>query len=550
MAESESTDDDIPAIDDESREMLESDVKKGKARKFILVCKGAQIRSLVVFKKGPYGPRINKTKKSGFRGEFYCGVVTGKGVNVNLQLPGNPAVSAAMNAEGNVYEDVPCKISKLRSFFAEEAELKFKPEITIVTSLSDISVVDEDDTSDSPTDAASAVAAADVNGDAAAGAAAAATDDFLKQKLQDALSKLTPHIKSAIAAAPNRKNELLQQAAGIRSAIEDGQLNDAKTELVAYGALLKQIAAGGSTDAVPAAPPVAPDQASGEYERRLKALMPGLKQALSAGGPLVSELKAKAEQAQSLHKRKLHDASLAALDGLEKLIASAQQSGRPSDAAAPARGAEKWEQRLRQLEPRYYDALDEADDDYVKKLRVLFTYATEQAEAHQYTKALTALDRLEPVLDEAEAEIAAAAEAEVDEVIKTGAEDFDAFRECLARWNEAVRDVREQVDELKAAMLESDPDAGAAAERLEEVFEGLDWWLERQLAQGLAAPTAQQRQAIATEVRALAAEYADTIAANPVIQHADANPFGVTVRIEETLREPLEEMLMHLHFEA
>ena len=98
MAKAEPKDDDLPAIDDDSRDMLEDDVKKGKARKFILVCKGAQIRSLVVFKKGPYGPRINSTKSSGFRGEFYCGVVTGKGVNLNLQLPGNQLVSDAMKA--------------------------------------------------------------------------------------------------------------------------------------------------------------------------------------------------------------------------------------------------------------------------------------------------------------------------------------------------------------------------------------------------------------------------------------------------------------------
>ena len=103
MAESDNEDDGIPAIDNDSRDMLESDVKKGKARKFILVCKGSQIRSLVVFKKGPYGPRINKTRKSGFRGEFYCGVITGKGVNVNLKLPGNMAVSDAMKAANSAW---------------------------------------------------------------------------------------------------------------------------------------------------------------------------------------------------------------------------------------------------------------------------------------------------------------------------------------------------------------------------------------------------------------------------------------------------------------
>jgi hypothetical protein len=278
--------------------------------------------------------------------------------------------------------------------------------------------------------------------------------------------------------------------------------------------------------------------------------MPELKQALAANGPLTNDLKTAAETAQKLRKQGEQEAALAALDDLEGLLQSASASPKPSDAAAIQTGAEKWQQRLAQLEPRYHEALDQAGNDYVKKLRVLFTYATEQAEAKQYVKALAALDRLEPLLQEAEAEIAAEADAAVDELIKTGAEDFDAFRECLSRWNEACRDVRRQIEELKAAALETYPDAGAAVARLDEVFEGLDWWLERQLGRGLAAPSAEQRYSIATEVRALADEYAEIVASNPMIEHADANPFGVTVRIEETLREPLEEMLMHLHFEA
>jgi hypothetical protein len=381
---------------------------------------------------------------------------------------------------------------------------------------------------------------------------AAIKEDPLKQKLIDTLTKLTTMIRAAIAAAPERKTELLEQAAAIRKLIQSDELNDAKTGIVEYGALLKQLAAAapnaGSTTTESG------NEDAAEYDRRLKAIMPDLKQALAANGPLTNDLKTAAGKAQSLRKQGQHEAALAALNELEELIETASAAGEQSDAApqtgAEKTGAEKWQQRLAQIEARYHEALDQADDEFVKKLRVLFTYATEQAEAKQYAKALAALDRLEPILEAAEADIAAAADAELDELIQTGSEDFDAFRECLSRWNEAVRDVRRQVDELKAAVLASYPDEAAAVDRLEEVFDGLDWWLERQLGQGLAAPSAQARQAIATEVRALADEYAEIVESNPMIEHADANPFGVTVRIEETLREPLEEMLMHLHFEA
>ena len=94
--------------------MLEDHVKKGKARKFILITKGATIKTLIVFKKGPFGPKVNKAKKAGFRGEVTCGVITGKGVNVTFKLPGTSEVSKAMKTEGNVYDGEPCKIAKLR----------------------------------------------------------------------------------------------------------------------------------------------------------------------------------------------------------------------------------------------------------------------------------------------------------------------------------------------------------------------------------------------------------------------------------------------------
>jgi hypothetical protein len=53
---------------------------------------------------------LTRTGTVSYRGcLLYCGIVTGKGANLDLQLPGNPAVSEAMNTEGNVYEEVPCK---------------------------------------------------------------------------------------------------------------------------------------------------------------------------------------------------------------------------------------------------------------------------------------------------------------------------------------------------------------------------------------------------------------------------------------------------------
>lgn len=66
--------DDLPGIDQATAEALEGQVKKGKARKFFLIYKGASIKTLVVFKKGPFGPKVMSAKKSGFKGDVTYGL--------------------------------------------------------------------------------------------------------------------------------------------------------------------------------------------------------------------------------------------------------------------------------------------------------------------------------------------------------------------------------------------------------------------------------------------------------------------------------------------
>ena len=56
------------------------DVKKGKPRKFAMICKGTSVVSLVVYKKGSIESRKKEAKESG-KGLFYFGVVDGKGKN-------------------------------------------------------------------------------------------------------------------------------------------------------------------------------------------------------------------------------------------------------------------------------------------------------------------------------------------------------------------------------------------------------------------------------------------------------------------------------------
>ena len=54
------------------------DVKKGKPRNFVMLCKGVKIVSLIVYKKGTEEKYKKEAKKDG-KGQFFAGVVAGKG---------------------------------------------------------------------------------------------------------------------------------------------------------------------------------------------------------------------------------------------------------------------------------------------------------------------------------------------------------------------------------------------------------------------------------------------------------------------------------------
>ncbi len=75
---------DTASMNEESVGYLE-DVKKGKPRKFVMICKGTNIVSLVVYKKGNVEGRKKEAKEAG-KGQFYFGAVNGKGVDIRFIL--------------------------------------------------------------------------------------------------------------------------------------------------------------------------------------------------------------------------------------------------------------------------------------------------------------------------------------------------------------------------------------------------------------------------------------------------------------------------------
>ncbi len=78
MAKDEDEDDGLPPLGEGTETFLE-DVKKGKPRSFLLVCKGAKVKYLAVKKKPVKPAELMSAKKAGYKGDGYFGVITAKG---------------------------------------------------------------------------------------------------------------------------------------------------------------------------------------------------------------------------------------------------------------------------------------------------------------------------------------------------------------------------------------------------------------------------------------------------------------------------------------
>lgn len=143
-------------------------------------------------------------------------------------------------------------------------------------------------------------------------------------------------------------------------------------------------------------------------------------------------------------------ASLLAVSELVKsLIGEAPPPAPPPPENKPDPKAAQWEKEWGELEPKYESALATASNDLIGKMKVVHAYATEQAEAGQYDKALTALSRLRPLVEQA-----AQSNGEQPEEESEGtANEFQAlFAKLEPRYLRVMRDNPDNASELRATM--------------------------------------------------------------------------------------------------
>lgn len=475
-------DENLAAIDEDSKAMLEDHVKKGKARKFILITKGATIKTLIVFKKGPFGPKVTKAKKDGFRGEVTCGVITGKGVNVTFKLPGTAEVSSAMKTEGNVYDGEPCKIAKLRAFFKDEAELKFKPEFQVVKQLSDVTTVSEleDETEGNLADVAL--------GDA--------EQAERKRKLVDVLKKLTSVIQQAVTAQPIRKNEILAPVTTIKEQLQSDQLDEAKKGILEYHEFLKKMLADAPHSSPTAPPPPPPPPLpeadpnaakESEWKWRSEALTPKLKQVLRDKIGDFGQIAAVFKQAQAAKSGDVAGAVelLKQCAGMVDFALKEAEGDWEDPTTAEFRNS--WESmsgefksqrnQIREWLPGKIDAFD----GLVKK-------ATSLADAGEFEKAIAAALNTAAIVEEA---ARAKTQLDVGESVEEG---VVVFRSALLRWNLAMADLMTEVRRLQAAMRKKAPAAGKLADEVDVVLDQFNVGLDDVLKDGMNQPNEELRK--------------------------------------------------------
>ena len=117
-------------VDADTKRFLD-EAKKGKPRRFAMVCKGVKIVSLIAYKRGTEDKYKKEAKKVG-KGQFYGGVISGKGENITFELLRESCDRA------------PVKDLTLKAFLADEAGMKFKPTFAVVDQLTPISEADDE----------------------------------------------------------------------------------------------------------------------------------------------------------------------------------------------------------------------------------------------------------------------------------------------------------------------------------------------------------------------------------------------------------------------
>ncbi|MEQ1828623.1 MAG: hypothetical protein ABL921_21860 [Pirellula sp.] len=547
MAKDDDDDDSLPPLGENTVKFLDQ-AKKGQPRNFLLVCKGNKVKYLAVRKKPIKKNELNDAKKSGYKGEGYFGVITGKG----MELVFNLSIADGYTAE-------PVKDKILKDFLEEKADFKCKPTIAIVATLPEIPFDEED----------------------------------LSNPLIARFLSLGEQITQVLDMNPSAEGELRQTTTEIRGLLQDADFGSAEPRIIALEARLQALLNGApantpssprqttspqvspqppnppSTSNPPAptsttttAPGVDNDALKLKLQEALNKLVPQLKQAvMNYPEKKVELLTPVAEIKKQLDTGELQEAKKGILAVGQLLKSVLTQGGNESKPPVENSLRMDYERKLVDLQPNYSLALKEMLGD-TSKFRSVMAYAVEQAAAGVYESAIKAIDRLNQAVAQAissggnrskdtnKPQAAAKQEGALNKDLVPGEEPWELspqfetlWVQAKLAWNASIDSVNAQLSQLRSSLLESeDSDLISIAEF------GLNAMTANHMVPLQAAiididrASGDDKIMVIDLARDTVLAFTEHVEREERIDACDNNPFNVTVTLRSNLTRGLSEL--------
>lgn len=580
------------------------EVKKGKVRRFAMITKGADVVSLIVYKKGNVEKYKKEAKQSG-KGQFCFGVVDGKGVDIRFAL-----------ARSDGFESEPVKSIKLKSFLDEAADIKCKPHFEIVD-VPPLALDDEDPlvarfqslmpsasaACDAHPDRANAInalcmrigscldqdqadeasaklselelllgglrsapASATTNATATtettaesptpnppstetptststppAEPASSPDQSALEAKLVEALKRMKPLMDKALEVAPNRKGDIATAITNVRELLKTKQFAQAQIDILAFGKLLKSLIE--NVPAAAAAPTESPrpDGAAAKFAEQLKQLIPRIKGL--AGTPVGDQCKLLASEAGGLARTQDFAKALELLSQVESLLSS----NVTTNTNAPPSLDEQFESLKLRIEPKYLQA-QQIKPDKRDVLQKAWNYARDQAMDGKVPSAVAALEKLEASIDKLLADTTS--QPQVAPTEETPARSNVALQKSLLAWEAACKQMSSRLQAFEQAIMELFKDDARLnsvkqnIHKLDAVLGDYAVELRDRLDEAYNAPD-QFKPVICEDALQVLGRYRNYLETDPFVKAVDGNPL-VPVEVENILGKALATVAANL----
>lgn len=538
---SDQEEDQFEKMDADSLAFLEQ-VRKGKARNFLLSMKGNKVRSMLVKKKSIKEKDLKAARGGGYQPVF--GVVEGTGAQITFHVA---------RSDGFDEKTADCKTEKLKKFLKEQTGKVFQPAFQLVNSPPALAFDDED----------------------------------LRDPRINRFMKMEPLIKKACDSHPDQAASIEDRFNAIRSLLQDEEtLALAEPKIDELVNDLKQLLGGNaspvastsqpSTTAASTADSSTTDGATTDatattkFAAALKKLKPLVDRAIAADANRQPELHGTMAKIAGQIKSHQFDQAREGLTEFAARLKSLLAETSPMDSPGAIEGMalqDEFAARRDALEPRLLQA-QRANRDKATQLGADWSFANEQAQSGNFDRAWQAFEKLETAINailtsSPGSPTAPATPSEdrplpTDEQLEYLVDDGDeqrgvvTFRKAMLLWEATRGKVKQDINDLRNTILQHFPERTAAADRLEEIIVSLDTRLSDRIDDYINTESREDRVLLHAGILETIADYQERLDDGPLsqlINHVDANPFmplSIRSSIESALSRLTNELPLNV----